>query len=125
MTNRKTIELSITSGQAKESYETLIKWSGNESAGRWFEGSLSDEFAVVMVDNQDWKINMSTGRPILARKYVYVYEKYLSCWSSELRIVLTDNKEKFANFVKSRFENLDESDELDFENFCYESGLTD
>ena len=125
MTNRKTIELSITSEQAKESYETLIKWAGNELAGRWFEGSLSDEFAVVMVDNQDWKINMSTGRPILARKYVYAYEKYLNCWSSELRIVLTDNKEKFTNFVKSRFENLDESDELDFENFCYESGLTD
>ena len=125
MTNRKTIELSITSEQAKESYETLLKWSGNEFAGRWFEGSLSDEFAVVMVDNQDWKINMSIGRPILARKYVYVYEKYLNCWSSELRIVLTDDKEKFTNFVKSRFENLDESDELDFENFCYESGLND
>lgn len=103
----------------------MLKWSGNEFACRWFEGSLSDEFAVVMVDNQDWKINMSIGRPILARKYVYVYEKYLNCWSSELRIVLTDDKEKFTNFVKSRFENLDESDELDFENFCYESGLND
>lgn len=123
---RKTIELSITSEQAEELYETLLKWSGNEFAGRWFEGSLLDEFAVVMVDNQDWKINMSTGRPILARKYVYVYEKYLNCWSSELRIVLTDDKEKFTNFVKSRFENLDELDgELDFQNFCYESGLDD
>ena len=123
--NRKDIELSITSEQASKMYNDLVKWSGNEFAGRWFYGALQDEFAVVMTNNQNWKINMTKGRPILARKYVYVYEKYINCWSSELRVVLTDNKEKFTNFVKSRFANSEDLDLTDYNDFCYESGLND
>lgn len=123
--NREDVELDITSEQASEMYNNFIKWSGDEFAGLMFEGSMLDEYAVVMTNNQNWKINMSIGRPILARKYVYVYEKYLNCWSSKLVLVLTDNKEKFVNFVKSRFEDDEDLDNLDFEDFCYESGLND
>lgn len=120
---RKDVELEISSERAEELYSDLLKWSGNEFAGRWFEGSLLDEFAVVMTSSQDWKINLSKGRPILARKYVYVYEKYLNSWSSELRLALTDNKDKFLEFVKSRFNDGEDLDDLDYENFCYEAGL--
>lgn len=120
---RKDVELEISSERAEEFYSDLLKWSSNEFAGRWFEGSMLDEFAVVMNSSQDWKINLSKGRPILARKYVYAYEKYLNCWSSELKLVLTDNKKKFMDFVKSRFDDSEDFDDLDYENFCYESGL--
>lgn len=123
--NRKDVELVITSEQASEMFNDLIKWSSNEFAGRWFDGSLQDECAVVMTNNQNWKINMTKGRPILARKYVYIYEKYLNCWSSELRLVLTDNKKEFTNFVKSRFANSEDLDLADYNDFCYESGLND
>lgn len=117
---RKDIELEILNEQAEKIYSALLEKSGNEFAGRWFDGSLEDEFAVVMTDNQNWRINMSSGRPILARKYVYAYEKYLNCWSSELKLVLTDNKNRFKDFLKSRF-----NDDEDLEDFCYESGLND
>ena len=122
--NRKTIELEITSEQTTELYNSLLEKSG-EFSGRWFDGCLMDEFAVSMVDNQDWKINLSKGRPILARKYVYAYEKYLNCWSSKLVLVLTDDKEKFKEFCKSRFEEAGDLDGLDFEDFCWECGLDD
>lgn len=122
---RKDVELEISSERAEELYSDLLKWSGNEFAGRWFEGSLLDEFAVVMTSSQDWKINLSKGRPILARKYVYIKEVYLNCWSSELILVMTDNKKKFVDFVKSRFTNSEDFDVTGYENFCYESGLND
>lgn len=120
---REDVELEISRERAEELYNDLLECSGDEFVGRWFEGSLLDEFAVVMTSSQDWKINMSSSRPILARKYVYTYEKYLNCWSSELRLVLTDNKEKFLEFVKSRFSIGEDLDNLDYENFCYEAGL--
>lgn len=94
---RKTIELEITNDQATELFNTLLEKSGGESA----------------------------GRPVLARKYVYAYEKYLNCWSSKLVLVLTDNKEKFLSFVESRFENARDLDELDFEDFLFEARLND
>lgn len=119
---RKTVEIKISNEQASKLYDNLITLTGNEFAGRWFEGSLVDEFAV-MVDNQNWKINLTKGRPILARKYVYTYEKYLNCWSSELILVLTDSEKKFKKFIESRFENDENINELDFENFCYDCGL--
>lgn len=121
--NRKDIELDITSEQADKLFGYLVELSGDDFVGRQFYGSLLDEFAVVMVDNQNWKINLSKGRPVLARKYVYVYEKYLNCWSSELKLVLTDNKAKFLDFIKSRFNDDEELDDLDYKNFCYEAGL--
>lgn len=71
----------------------------------------------------DWKIKLSSGRPILARKYVYAREEYVNCWSSRLVLILTDSKKEFLNFVKSRFEQDDNLDELDFKDFCFESGL--
>ncbi|AZA17292.1 MAG: hypothetical protein HOU59_gp27 (endogenous virus) [Lactobacillus phage ViSo-2018a] len=119
---RKDIELTINNEQADQLYKDLVKWTGGEFVGQRFEGSLMDEFAFV-VNNTDWKIKMSSGRPILGRKYVFVKEKYLNCWASELVLVLTDNKEKFMNFLKSRFNNDEDLDDLDYENFCYESGL--
>ena len=119
--NRKDFEIEITYEQAEKLYGDLLKWSGNDFAGLMFEGSMLDEFAVVMTDNQNWKISMTKGRPILARKYVYVKEIYLNCWSSKLILVLTDNEKKFREFVKSRCENED----LDYEEFCYETGLND
>lgn len=118
--NRKDVELEISSKQADQLYNDLVKWSGNEFAGFMFEGSLLDEYAIVMTSNQDWKINMAKGRPILARKYVYIEEKYLNHWSSKLVLVLTDNKKEFEEFCKSRFIN-----KSNFEDFCYESGLND
>lgn len=121
---RKDIELEVTNEQAEQIYNTLLEKSGNEFAGRWFQGCLMDEFAMV-VDNQDWQIKLSSGRPILARKYVYAREEYINCWSSRLVLVLTDSKKEFLNFVKSRFEQDDELDEMDFNDFCFESGLED
>ena len=123
--SRKDIEMEITNDQAEKLFNDLLKKSEDEFAGRWFQGCIVDEFAVSMVDNQDWQIRMNFGRPILARKYVYAREQYLNCWSSKLVLILTDNKEKFLEFVKSRFENDENLDLLDFENFCCESGLTD
>lgn len=123
--NRKDIEIKISMEKSEKLYSDLLKLSGNEFAGRWFEGSMLDEFAVVMTGNQNWKINLSKGRPILARKYVYIKEVYLNCWSSELILVMTDNKDKFLDFVKSRFTNSEDFDVTDYENFCYESGLND
>ena len=120
---RKTVEISITNEQASQLYKNLIALTGNEFSGRWFEGSLVDEFAIGMNDNQDWKINLKSGRPILGRKYVYAYEKYLNCWSSELILVLTDSERRFRKFVKSRFENDENLNDLDFEDFCYDCGL--
>lgn len=121
---RKTIKMEITNKQAEQIYDYLLKKSGNEFAGRWFEGSLMDEFAVA-VDSQDWQIKMSSGRPILARKYVFAREEYLNSCSSKLVLTLTDNKEKFLSFVKSRFEKSEDLDELDYDDFCCENGLTD
>ena len=118
--NRKDVELEISSEQAEKLYNDLLEWSGNEFAGFMFEGSLLDEYAIVMANNQDWKISMAKGRPILARKYVYIEEKFLNHWSSKNVIVLTDDKNRFEEFLKSRFIN-----ESNFENFCYESGLND
>lgn len=110
---RKTVEMEITSEQAEKLFNNLLEKSG-EFSGRWFEGSLMDEFAMV-VDNQDWQIKLSSGRPILARKYVYAREEYINCWSSRLVLVLTDSKKEFLNFVKSRFNNDENLDELDFD----------
>lgn len=118
--NRKDVELEISSEKAEKLYNDLLKWSGNEFAGFMFEGSLLDEYAVVMTGNENWKINMSKGRPILARKYVYIEEKYLNSWSSKLVLVLTDNKSKFEEFCKSRFIN-----NSNFEEYAIDSGLND
>lgn len=118
--NRKDVELEISSSQADQLYSDLLKSTGNEFAGQMFEGSLLDEYAIVMTNNQDWQINMAKGRPILARKYVYIEEKYLNHWSSKLILVLTDNKKEFEGFCKSRFVN-----ESNYDEFCYESGLND
>lgn len=123
--NRKDIEIKISMEKAEKLYSDLLKLSGNEFAGFMFEGSLLDEYAVVMTDNQNWKINLFKGHPILARKYVYIKEVYLNCWSSELILVMTDNKKKFVDFVKSRFTNSEDFDVTGYENFCYESGLND
>ena len=109
--NRKDVEIEISMEKAEKLYNDLLKLSGNEFAGQMFEGSLLDEYAVVMTGNQDWKINLSKGRPVLARKYV-------NCWASKNVLVLTDNKSRFEKFLKSRFIN-----ESNFEDFCYESGL--
>lgn len=120
---RKTVELSITNEKASELFNFLTGLTGNEFSGKWFDGSLVDEFAIGMNDNQNWKLNMKTGRPILARKYVFAYEKYLNCWNSELILVLTDSEKKFKDFVKSRFKNDENLNEIDFEDFCYDCGL--
>lgn len=125
MTSRKTMEINITNKQAEKLYNSLINLAGSEFSGRWFEGSLVDEFAIGMTDCEDWKINLKKGRPILARKFVYAYEKYLNSGSSELILVLTDNEQKFKNFVKSRFENDEDLNEIDLEDFLYDCGLTD
>lgn len=118
--NRKDFEIEITYEKAEKLYNDLLKWSGNEFAGFMFEGSLLDEYAVVMTGNQNWKINLTKGRPILARKYVYIEEKYVNCWTSKNVLVLTDNKNRFEEFLKSRFIN-----ESNYDEFCYESGLND
>lgn len=123
--NRKDIEFEISSEKAKKMYDDLLKWSGNEFAGFMFGGSLLDEYAIVMTGNQDWQINLPKGRPILARKYVYIKEIYLNCWSSKLVLVFTDNKKEFTSFVKSRFANSEDLDLTDYNDFCYESGLND
>lgn len=120
---RKDVELKITSKQAEQFYNRFTALTGNEFSGRWFQGSLLDEFAVSMVDCQDWQIPLKKGRPILARKYVYAYEKYLTSWSSELILVLTDNENKFKKFIKSRFDNDEDLNEIDLENFIYDCGL--
>lgn len=117
---RKDVELEISSERAEELYSDLLKWSGNEFAGFMFEGSLLDEYAVVMVDNLDWKINLTKGRPILARKYVYIKEEYINEWSSKNILVLTDSKKEFEEFCKSRFIN-----KQNFEDYAIDSGLND
>lgn len=121
---RKTVEMEITNEQAEKLYNNLEKISGGEIAGRWFTGCMIDEFAIVPL-NQDWKIKMLIGRPVLARKYVFAKEVYLNCWSSKLVLVLTDNKKEFLEFVESRFENDENLDLLDFEDFCFENDLND
>ena len=118
--NRKDVEIEISSEKADRLYTDLVKWSGNDLAGFMFEGALLDEYVVVMTGNQNWKLNLSKGRPILARKYVYTEEKYLNCWSSKLVLVLTDSEKRFRKFLKSRFIN-----ESNYDEFCYESGLND
>lgn len=120
---RKTIEMEISNEEARQLFYKLTGLIGNDCAGVWFDGNLVDEFAVGMKDNQDWKINQPTGRPILARKYVYAYEKYLNCWSSELVLVLTDSEKKFKDFCQSRFDEDDNLNELDWEDFCYDCGM--
>lgn len=116
--NRKDFEIEIDYKQAEKLYNDLVKWSSSEFAGQMFEGSLLDEYAVVMTGNQDWKINLSKGRPVLARKYVFIREEYVNCWTSKNVLVLTDNKKEFEEFLKSRFIN-----ESNYDDFCYESGL--
>jgi hypothetical protein len=118
--NRKDIELEISSEKAEKLYSDLLKWSGNEFAGFMFEGSLLDEYAIVMTSNQDWQINLSKGRPVLARKYVFIREEYVNCWTSKNVLVLTDDKNKFEEFCKSRFIN-----ESNFDEYAFESGLND
>lgn len=118
--NRKDIELEISSEKAEKLYKDLLECSGNEFAGFMFEGALLDEYAIVMTNNQNWKINLSKGRPVLARKYVYIKEQYVNCWSSKNVLILTDDKSKFEEFCKSRFIN-----ESNYDEFCYESGLND
>ena len=123
--NRKDVEIEISMEKAEKLYDDLLKLSGNEFAGFMFEGSLLDEYAVVMTGNQKWKINLSKGRPVLARKYVFIREEYVNCWTSKNVLVLTDNKKEFTNFVKTRFVNSEDLDLTDYNNFCYESGLND
>ena len=118
--NRKDVELEISSEKADQLFRDLISWSGNDLAGVMFEGSLLDEYAVVMVDDQDWKINLSKGRPILARKYVYIKGIYINEWSSKLVLVLTDDENKFKDFLKSRFIN-----DSEFEEYVIDSNLND
>ena len=118
--NRKDVEFEISYEKAEKLYSDLLKWSGDEFAGVMFEGVLLDEYAVVMTDNQDWKITLTKGHPVLARKYVYIEEKYVNCWSSKNVLILTDDKRRFEEFCKSRFIN-----ESNYDEFCYESGLND
>ena len=118
--NRKDVEFEITYEKADKLYNDLVKLSGNDLAGFMFEGALLDEYAVVMTGNQEWKISITKGRPVLARKYVYIEERYVNCWTSKNVLILTDNKNKLEKFLKSRFIN-----ESNYDEFCYESGLND
>ena len=118
--NRKDVEFEITYEKADKLYNDLVKLSGNDLAGVMFEGALLDEYAVVMTGNQNWKISITKGRPVLARKYVYIEERYVNCWTSKNVLILTDDKSKFEEFCKSRFIN-----ESNYDEFCYESGLND
>lgn len=120
---RKTVELEVSNEQARQLFYKLTGLIGNDCAGVWFDGNLVDEFAVGMKDNQNWKINQPTGRPILARKYVYAYEKYVNCWTSQLVLVLTDSEKKFKEFCQSRFDEDENLNELDWEDFCYDCGM--
>lgn len=120
---RKTVELKVSNEQAGQLFYKLTGLVGNDCAGVWFDGNLVDEFAVGMKDNQNWKINQPTGRPILARKYVYAYEKYVNCWTSQLILVLTDSEKKFKEFCQSRFDEDENLNELDWEDFCYDCGM--
>lgn len=124
MNTRKTLKMEISNDQANKIYSSLINLTGNEFAGQWFQGSLMDEFAIG-VGSSDWKFKSVKGRPILGRKYVYAREEYVNCWASRLVLTLTDNKEEFLNFVKSRFDNEENYDEIDFNDFCYNCGLND
>lgn len=121
---KKNIQLEISNDQATELYNYLVDLSGDEFAGRCFTGSLMDEFAIVP-SKQDWQIKMLIGRPILARKYVYAREQYVNCWTSKLVLTLTDNEKEFLDFVRTRFENDEELDKLDFDEFRWECGLND
>lgn len=121
---RKTIELEVTNEQAEQIYNNLVRLSGDEFAGRWFQGSLMDEFAFS-VDNTNWRLKMLKGRPILGRKYVFAREKYVNCWTSKLVLVLTDNKNKFKKFVESRFKRSQDLNEVDYENYLYDVGMID
>ena len=120
---RQTIEMEISNEDARELFYHLTGLTGNEFAGVWFTGSLVDEFAVSMKNNQEWKINSGAGRPILARKYVYAYEKYVNCWSSKLILVLTDSEKRFKDFCESRFEEDGDLNEIDWEDFCFDCGI--
>ena len=75
--NRKDVEFEISYEKAEKLYNDLLEWSGNEFAGIMFEGVLLDEYAVVMKDNQSWKLTLTKGRPVLARKYVYIRKNTL------------------------------------------------
>lgn len=121
---RKNVEISITNEQAEKLFTSLINLNGNEFSGRWFEGSLVDEFAIGVGSN-NWKFKSVKGRPVLGRKYVYAREEFVNCWTSRLVLVLTDNENKFKNFVESRFERDEELDSIDLENFLYDCGLND
>lgn len=121
---RKTVEISITNEQAQNLFNSLINLNGNEFAGRWFNGSLVDEFAIG-VNSNDWQFKAVKGRPILGRKYVYAREEYVNCWTSKLVLVLTDNDKKIKNFIESRFKNDESLNAVDLEDFLFDCGLND
>lgn len=119
---RKRIQLEISNDQAEKLYNYLANLSNSEFVRRWFAGSLMDEF-VIVPSNQEWQIKMSSGHPVLARKYIYTREQYVNCWTSKLVLTLTDNEKEFLDFAKTRFEQDDDLDGIDFDEFRWECGL--
>lgn len=56
------------------------------------QGSLNDNY---FIDDFNLGLKLSRGRVVKSRKHLMILESYLSEWSSDLNLILTDNDKKY------------------------------
>ena len=88
----RTVKMQISVGSAEQLISTIPRDVDLDV----FEGSLTDSYVVDFGVSKKYKI----GR-MLCRRYLVVREIYLSAWSSEIELILTDSEKVYNSYIKA------------------------
>lgn len=65
-----------------------------------FEGVLLDSYFCEIGENTKFRFTLKRGGRVKLRKYLMILEHAKNGWSSDLTLILTDDKEKYENELK-------------------------
>lgn len=65
-----------------------------------FEGVLLDSYFCEISENTKFRFTLKRGGRVKLRKYLMIIQKVKNEWSSDLTLILTDDKERYENELK-------------------------
>lgn len=65
-----------------------------------FEGVLLDSYFCEIGENAKFRFTLKRGGRVKLRKYLMIIQNVKNEWSSDLTLVLTDDKEEYENELK-------------------------
>jgi hypothetical protein len=65
-----------------------------------FEGVLLDSYFCEIGENAKFRFTLKRGGRVKLRKYLMIIQNVKNEWSSDLTLILTDDKEEYENELK-------------------------